>query len=838
MKEKELRFALVCYGGISLAVYMHGVTKEILKLVRASKDYHTYANRQQDGISYDDVTQPRSDPVDSERAYFDLMKQIGRHLDLRVVVDVIAGASAGGINGVILARALAHDLNIDPVRDFWLKHSDVAELMPLHVKAGPWRKWYFRPFVWMLLWHFRDDLGDNVELKQKLSMFLRSRWFKPPFDGYNLTEVLYGGFSAMGDPIERGSSLVPAGQQLDLFVTVTDFHGYVTDTPIHDPPIIRDREHRQVLHFKYRQWPRGQEQSGFDREGLPGLTFAARATSSFPGAFPPTQFSEIDHLMAKRSLSWPKRVDFIYTNFRPYLRADLNPSDAAFIDGSVLNNKPFSHAIEAIHGRAAYRHVDRRLLYIDPHPKGRESRSWGRVPGWFETFKGALSDIPRNEPIHDDLSWVNTHNAEVRRLQVVVESARAHIRTIANGIVGNAFEKRLTGEDVGRLREQANNRARLETGFAYEGYLRLKLAAVIEDVATLTGMICGYERGSQKLARVVNVIQAWARLSGVSPETLDLSTIFNPGKTVPPWVRFLLRFDVRYRQRRIRFVVRAVNQLYTCLDKPEYAGLGTERLDRIKAGLYDALALLRPLSARVGTPVGDGHDLSRDSIAAVKSVVGDIVDAMQTDAVLAVSPAAVAEKFAEQIEQTIELVGVDLGLERDNERTDALLVALVEGAGEAKPLPSAARRELIDHYIGFAVWDVLTFSITNWRDLDEFDEIRVDRLSPDDAQTLRKGDATATLKGIQFFHFGAFFCRAYRENDYLWGRLHSAERLMDIVLDAARIEGVGEDIDIGLLKAQAFKAILQNERDNLHGCRELIDELLAETEDLLSRGAS
>jgi len=29
MRQKELRLALVCYGGISLAVYMHGVTKEL-----------------------------------------------------------------------------------------------------------------------------------------------------------------------------------------------------------------------------------------------------------------------------------------------------------------------------------------------------------------------------------------------------------------------------------------------------------------------------------------------------------------------------------------------------------------------------------------------------------------------------------------------------------------------------------------------------------------------------------------------------------------------------------------------------------------------------------------
>ncbi len=36
---KDLRLALVCYWGVSLAVYMHGVTKEIHKLVVASKAF-------------------------------------------------------------------------------------------------------------------------------------------------------------------------------------------------------------------------------------------------------------------------------------------------------------------------------------------------------------------------------------------------------------------------------------------------------------------------------------------------------------------------------------------------------------------------------------------------------------------------------------------------------------------------------------------------------------------------------------------------------------------------------------------------------------------------------
>ena len=36
---RELRLTLVCYGGVSLAIYMHGVTRELHKLVRASAAY-------------------------------------------------------------------------------------------------------------------------------------------------------------------------------------------------------------------------------------------------------------------------------------------------------------------------------------------------------------------------------------------------------------------------------------------------------------------------------------------------------------------------------------------------------------------------------------------------------------------------------------------------------------------------------------------------------------------------------------------------------------------------------------------------------------------------------
>ena len=140
-------------------------------------------------------------------------------------------------------------------------------------------------------------------------------------------------------------------------------------------------------------------------------------------------------------------------------------------------------------------------------------------------------------------------------------------------------------------------------------------------------------------------------------------------------------------------------------------------------------------------------------------------------------------------------------------------------------MPPAVRIEVLQAYIGFAAWDVLTFSVTNWRDLDEFDEIRVDRVSPDDAQSLRPGGTAACLKGQHFNHFGAFFSRAYRENDYLWGRLHAAERLIDIVVDAARLEGAGKNLDVQKIKARAFLAILETEGGQLPRCKTLVAEL-------------
>ena len=89
--------------------------------------------------------------------------------------------------------------------------------------------------------------------------------------------------------------------------------------------------------------------------------------------------------------------------------------------------------------------------------------------------------------------------------------------------------------------------------------------------------------------------------------------------------------------------------------------------------------------------------------------------------------------------------------------------------------PSRAREVLVN-YLGFPFFDVLTFPLMRWRDAGEFDEILVDRISAQDAaRPARPRLRAPQVQGRRLRTFRrAFLSRAYRENDYLLGRLHRA----------------------------------------------------------------
>src|SRR5690606_10826899 len=102
----------------------------------------------------------------------------------------------------------------------------------------------------------------------------------------------------------------------------------------------------------------------------------------------------------------------------------------------------------------------------------------------------------------------------------------------------------------------------------------------------------------------------------------------------------------------------------------------------------------------------------------------------------------------------------------------------------------------------------------------------VDRISPEDARTLARLEDPPQLRGTAFMHFGAFFSRAFRENDYLLGRLQSIDRIIDIVCDSAGAAAI-EGLDVAAIKRRAFEIVLRAEESHLPNVAPLIERLRA-----------
>ena len=772
MREKELRLALVCYGGISLAVYMHGITREIWKLLRASR-------------SLLDGEEPQGD---SEHAYHELLSRVHEHVRLRVLVDIVAGASAGGINGIFLSQAISSGASLDPLVDLWLDKADIDELLDPEAKpSSRFSKMYAEPLLYFVTRDRSVDLTEEVveagareELKEKLSRFVRSRWFKPPFSGPAFSGYILDAFAAM-QAAGKGPPLLPAGQPLDLFVTVTDFFGHKQQLRLNSPPRVTETEHRKIIAFRD-DGRRGRERQLAD---APDLAFAARATASFPGAFPPFQASEMDEVLQSRGDPWPGREHFLNVVF-PHREGEERQETAPLLDGSILSNAPFRPALGALRNRPAHREIDRRFVYIDPKPGirsiGGARPEAGKPPGFFTTIIQSLSDIPREQPIRDDLEALEGFSRRVKRMRHVLRGVAASTDDeISDAIGARVFASKPAPEKLHDLRAQANAAAVERAGYAYPGYAHLKLAEIVETMTATFGGLAGAD--TARADRIRRGLWLWVRTGGFEEIT----------RTVKPklaaqdeFVGFLRRLDLGYRTRRLRYVIRQLSDLLDTEEDAEVHAAG----ERTKAALLEMLA---PYLQR------------------------------RTRAFFAEELAAAAAALPEGPERAVSLYEGALDLSVLDEQTDRRLSVILKAPG----MPAEVRRVILRAYLGFAFYDIATFPMLQGEGLDEYDEIKIDRISPEDATSIRAG-AEATLKGLRFNSFGAFFSRAYRENDYLWGRLHGAERLIDIVLSTLTPKQALPAEDVAQIKRRAFRAILDAEEERLTAVPELMAQLRAE----------
>lgn len=817
MKEKELRLAVVLCGGVSLALYEHGVTKEILKLARASKAYHaglTTEIKQQPERNFRAVGGDKSEYC-TEEVYFDFLKVIGRTLDLRVIIDVIAGASAGGINGIALARAVAHDLSLSPLTEMWLTEADMQRLLAPKAKARRWSKWYFWPFIHALFWRLSREPalpeGLDAESRERLATFLRSRWFNPPLDGERLTNILLDGFKAMGAPDVPSSSLLPAEHKLSLLVTVTDFYGFERTIFMHDPRAVQELEHRGLLRFTFRRSEVGEGEDDFDDP--PSLAFAGRATASYPGAFPPAQIREIDAVLAQRKETWPKRAHFLYANFRRYQELGLDPEDAVFLDGGVLDNKPVFAAIEAIHTHPAFTEVDRRLVYVDPNPAEPLPES-GLVPDFFSTLRAALSDLPRHESIYGELAELSGLNDQVRNLKRAIVIARPDISQIVDEVTQGRLKRReLDAADMRRWRMNILP-LMAKTGPQFRTWLGLMFVEVTEFLTRVTSDVCGYPPGSPEARWVMEVIEAWAKGAGLMPQNYTFPHNMASEADLPPDAYFLASFGVQLRRRRLIFEIQTINNLYAKLGEPAFCATSPATLDLLKRRLHRCLDML---------DIFDGTNFVApelmEGIRAIFRGTNEIDEKIQGS-----SAEAFAKSHHGQIGGLFDALRDACDLVGATEDADAVMVSpTVLG------LDAACRRELLVSYIGFVFWDMILLPITSALKLDvgTLEEILVDRISPEDAVSIKLDGGGSVLRGAAFAGFGGFLNRAAREADYLWGRLHGVDRLFDILASAGASQIAEARVDLQAFKRRAFEMILDAEAPRLPQVQELISRIRA-----------
>jgi patatin-related protein len=807
--SQEIRFAIVLYGGVSLAIYINGVVQELLRLVRSTS-----------GL-------PPRYPGNSEAVYRKLgcLLERGKLPDLpadpspndeiktKFMIDIISGTSAGGLNGIYLAKALVGDSDITDVQKLWFDEGDIAKL--LNDKKSYQQVPIAQP-------------KDTESLLNSRRMYYR----------------LLKAFDAMENGAQRNghSSDVATSQladEIDVFATTTDIEGVPVPIRLLDN-IVYERRYRNDFHLRFIPG----ERNDFQPDNNPFLAFAARCTSSFPFAFEPMRLCDIDEILGS---------DPIYSREKPYCRSfstrwqkfytnylQLNPvaeeavyagstefSKRSFGDGGYLNNAPFSFAVDALLARQPAVPIDRKLLYVEPSPEHpEETAPRTEKPDAVENSLAALVTIPGYQTIRNDLVRMLERNNNAAKVNKALREVQDTLQ--------------LPALAPGEMAE-----FRFEPKASCCGYYQIRVTDTLNQLTLIVARTLSIDEQSILFVALRSVIRAW-RNANYREDHTDETGI----------QRFLRRFDIAYRVRRLRFVLRKLDSLYALqLDPAHPAHLGAigvrrfglaideaaaaaedkpaEDLPEVWRAIAEQYAYLHRIARRLTEkPLPEDRDTPQEAL--FSPLEGDPVHAIrallvplreQVTAVLCQVAGIDGEAAPEEPAgpgyrlrtrplnrpaDKSRLPELACDQEADNQlqtnaELRAALAALDEqlgeifatafeaahtGAAAAFPAPDQVRdagRIAARYYAGFDLFDCVQFPMGFGTNIGEPDEVDIIRVCPEDAPGLVPDVAArrAKLKGLVAGHFGAFLDRDWRVSDLLWGRLDAAERIITALLPLA-----------------------------------------------------
>jgi predicted acylesterase/phospholipase RssA len=343
-ERQQLRLALVLNGGVSLAVWMGGVVHEIDQLRRAAR--------------------PTKEEAAQRSGTYGYWWEMCEARNVRVLVDVVAGTSAGGLNGALLASAIAAGPQLpEDLRTLWIKEAALTGDKLLRRENPP------------------ESLLSGAFLEEQIMTVTRHVGNGPP-NGTPvtlfITATALGGLPSRGTDSAGGRFAIDDHRRLYRFA--------------YDPG---------RYHFDEACGLRPDPENDFDHDGRIALVRAARASASFPLAFAPV--SE-EPLVAEAHDG---------RRYRATPKAPAVDQPATYLmDGGVLDNAPFGPVLKEISRRPLTGPYRRVIGYIVPSSglpdigHRTASRAAGPVR-WTDVLVRALN-LPREVDFRDDIDTMDT----------------------------------------------------------------------------------------------------------------------------------------------------------------------------------------------------------------------------------------------------------------------------------------------------------------------------------------------------------------------------------------------------------------------------------------------
>ena len=718
--RQETRLGLVLYGGVSLAVYMNGVCREFYNATRG-------------------------------RGIYKLIKAL---TDSDIVVDIVSGTSAGGINGVLLSYAVANSyekivVDFKEFGDIWRESGDINKLL--------------RPL---------KKENNQIDVNSLLNG-----------EGY-YQEELFKAFEKAGNKQESA----PDGEwysefnELDLFITGTDVLGRIHQTFDNTGKVIEIKDNRCVFHLKYREdQDFGDPFSTTDKDTQQALAKLCRITSCFPLAFP----------VVPVEIKSDNKVDNQLQEWGKLLRNRILPQEPPkegykiyFVDGGVLDNRPFSYTTEAMYYRTADRPVNRQLFYLDPNPESFVNSSKFtemEQPTVWEVITGSLISLPRYESIGKDLQQIKDINDKIRRYNLLLKSVdeevheqtteaknrywRCRLVSLRDSILFVIFDNQYF---IGKEEEQEElleKSATLLTQFINN------LEEIKNREETLNSLAQNIENLDLQYAiRKHNFLssQIYSLMSDAITKDTDNIAKYTELKNLANKITWLLEL-LKVIDQVVKEVIKSepVRQKFYQLITEDEEDNNQQSVNLKRKKIYDyLLTLLRLIldsQDLADVTVENLKELDFDKIGSIRRQLRDKVKVMDLDQDWGALTITKGETILEKIEQ-------------------AAAKLLTEQSENIEPV--------IGKFEKFQLIDQVIYPYQYLSDIQNKNLIKLVRISPNDADKGFGKDKglKEKLAGDQFRAFGGFFKKSWRSNDILWGRLDGVNRIVDGLLTSESLK--------------------------------------------------